>query len=165
MAFVPLWHPDDVQAVIIDIAVIATWSALVGYVFHRMPARWFGHDNLVTRPRRWERDGRVWDVVFRVRRWKDRVPDAGALFAGGMRKRGVTRDPEQLERFVLETVSDLVEEFGADPEVLRRTYILRDCTSPVRHPTIDFARVVREQFERFARQGVRFIESTDPLPF
>jgi glycosyl-4,4'-diaponeurosporenoate acyltransferase len=103
MAFVRLWHPDDVAAVIIDIAVIATWSALVGYVFHRMPARWFGHDNALTKPRRWERDGRVWDDVLRVRRWKDRVPDAGGLFAGGMRKRDVTHDPEQLARLVVET--------------------------------------------------------------
>jgi glycosyl-4,4'-diaponeurosporenoate acyltransferase len=103
VALVRLWHPGDVLAMIIDIAVLAAWGSLVGYAFHRMPARWFGHDNAVTKPRRWERDGRVWDDVLRVRRWKDRVPDAGGLFAGGMRKRGVSRDPEQLARLVVET--------------------------------------------------------------
>jgi nicotinamidase-related amidase len=64
---------------------------------------------------------------------------------------------------VLETVEDLVEEFSEGG--LRRTYILRDCTSPVRHPVIDFEEVTRQQFLRFEQMGVRFISSTDPLPF
>jgi nicotinamidase-related amidase len=66
---------------------------------------------------------------------------------------------------VLETVEDLVNEFGDNPEQLERIFILRDCMSPVPHPDIDFSALAVEQFAAFEQQGVRFINSIDPLPF
>jgi nicotinamidase/pyrazinamidase len=66
---------------------------------------------------------------------------------------------------VLETVRDLVELLGCEPEKLARILILRDCMSPVRHPQIDFHAMAVEQFKTFEQQGVRFIRSGDPLPF
>lgn len=66
---------------------------------------------------------------------------------------------------VLETVEDLVEEFGGRPEVLDKVFFLRDCTSPVVHPEIDFHALAMARFAEFERQGVHFINSTDPLPF
>jgi nicotinamidase-related amidase len=66
---------------------------------------------------------------------------------------------------VLETVEDLVEEFGDRPEVLSKVLFLRDCTSPVQHPEIDFHAIALARFAEFERQGVRFVNSTDPLPF
>jgi len=66
---------------------------------------------------------------------------------------------------VLETVEDLVEEFAGRPEMLRKVYFLRDCTSPVLHPQIDFHAIAQARFAEFARRGVNFIDSTAPLPF
>jgi nicotinamidase-related amidase len=66
---------------------------------------------------------------------------------------------------VLETVEDLVEDFGDKPETLAKVFFLRDCTSPVRHPEIDFHSIALARFAEFGRQGVRFIVSTDPWPF
>jgi nicotinamidase-related amidase len=66
---------------------------------------------------------------------------------------------------VLETVEDLVKEFGGSPEQLERILILRDCMSPVPHPEIDFHAIAVEQFASHETRGVRFINSTDPLPF
>ncbi len=66
---------------------------------------------------------------------------------------------------VLETVEDLVEDFGSKPEQLQKIYFLRDCTSPVVHPDIDFHAIALKQFAGFEKQGVNFINSTDPLPF
>jgi glycosyl-4,4'-diaponeurosporenoate acyltransferase len=58
-----------------------------------------------TRLRDWEEDGRWWERHLRVRRWKDRVPEAGSLFAGGVSKRLMpSGSTEDLERFRLETV-------------------------------------------------------------
>lgn len=65
---------------------------------------------------------------------------------------------------VLETVEDLVEEFRDRPDMLEKVLLLRDCTSPVVHPEIDFHAIAMERFAAFAEQGVRFIDSTDPLP-
>jgi nicotinamidase/pyrazinamidase len=64
---------------------------------------------------------------------------------------------------VLETVEDLVEDF--QPAEVRRVFFLKDCTSPVLHPAIDFHALAVGRFAEFEQQGVNFITSTDPLPF
>jgi nicotinamidase-related amidase len=66
---------------------------------------------------------------------------------------------------VLETIEDLVEEFGKKRGALEKFYVLRDCTSPVQHPQIDFAALTKKRFAEFEKAGIRFINSTDPLPF
>ncbi len=72
---------------------------------------------------------------------------------------------EAASHCVLETIEDLVDEFRDRPGALGRIFILRDCTSPVKHAEIDFEALTREQFARFQAEGVHFILSTDPLPF
>lgn len=66
---------------------------------------------------------------------------------------------------VLETVEDLVEDFSGQPEALQKIYFLRDCTSPVLHPDVDFHAIAQARFAEFEKQGVNFINSTDKLPF
>lgn len=66
---------------------------------------------------------------------------------------------------VLETVEDLVETFGDQTDVLGKVIFLRDCTSPVAHPEIDFHALALERFRQFESQGVLFMDSTNPLPF
>lgn len=66
---------------------------------------------------------------------------------------------------VLETVEDLVEDFAARPDALQKIYFLRDCTSPVVHPDVDFHGIALARFAEFEKQGVNFINSTDQLPF
>ena len=60
--------------------------AVSGYAVHKLPV-----------PRspatggscasRFEQDGRLYERRLRIKRWKDRLPEAGALFAGGVSKR------------------------------------------------------------------------------
>ncbi len=62
------------------------------------PSGWFA------RERRWERSGRFYEKWFRIRAWKDKLPDAGGWLAGGFSKaqlRANTR--EHLARFARET--------------------------------------------------------------
>lgn len=66
---------------------------------------------------------------------------------------------------VLETVEDLVEEFDAQPDVLRKIYFLRDCTSAVQHPEIDFHALAATRLAEFEALGITFITTIDPLPF
>lgn len=71
---------------------------------------------------------------------------------------------EAASHCVLETLEDLVDEFADNPERLDKIFILRDCTSPVQHPDIDFAALTEKRFAAFEKQGIHFILSTDPLP-
>ena len=48
--------------------------------------------------------GRWYERHLGIQRWKDRVPEAGALFAGGVSKRHLlSRSTQALERFAVET--------------------------------------------------------------
>lgn len=71
---------------------------------------------------------------------------------------------EAASHCVLETVEDLVEEFGDRPGKLETVFVLQDCTSPVVHPQIDFGAIAQQRFAEFARQGVQVVNSTEPLP-
>lgn len=68
---------------------------------------------------------------------------------------------EAMSHCVLETMEDLVEEFGGQPEALRRLILLRDCTSPVVHPAIDFGAIAAARLAELAQMGVRLADSTE----
>lgn len=88
------------------LANVAAWGAahaVTGYLVHRLPASRLQRDGWLLRPRAIEDDGRLYERV-RIRHWKDRLPEAGALFAGGVSKRALpARGRAGLEAFVIET--------------------------------------------------------------
>lgn len=74
-----------VPAVLVDATVWATWGTAVGWVASRVPAARLQP----TRPRAWER--RAYERLG-VRRWKDRLPEAGAVFGGPSKRHLQGRD-------------------------------------------------------------------------
>jgi len=66
---------------------------------------------------------------------------------------------------VLETERQLVGRFGNQADLLKRLYFLRDCTSSVKHPNIDFDALAETELATMERQGVQMVLSTDPIPF
>jgi glycosyl-4,4'-diaponeurosporenoate acyltransferase len=92
------------------------WAALVGgvmwgvlslatvYFAQRLPVSRFDHDNVVTRLRHIEREGRIYERWFRIRVWKKYLPDGGGHHKGGFSKKHLRgRDQALIERFVAET--------------------------------------------------------------
>ncbi len=63
------------------------------------------------------------------------------------------------------TIDDLLTEILAvDERLVRKVYILEDCTSPVVIPGLmDFTEQADAAFRRFAEAGVHLMKSTDPL--
>jgi nicotinamidase/pyrazinamidase len=64
---------------------------------------------------------------------------------------------------VLETERQLVNRFGNQPEMLKKLHFLRDCTSSVQHPSIDFDVLAEAELAEMERQGVQMVLSTDPV--
>ena len=96
-------HLPDPATVLVDVVAWGVVHAGTGYLAHRLPVAWLSQDRRLWRERGWERRGRLYEAL-RIRRWKDRLPEAGALFAGGVSKRHVPMaDPDGLGRFVVET--------------------------------------------------------------
>ena len=97
-------HLSDPVTVLVDVVAWGLVHAGTGYLAHRMPVRWLSRDRWLFRERALERGGRLYTRTLRIARWKDRLPEAGALFAGGISKRHVTGAADGgLERFVAET--------------------------------------------------------------
>ncbi len=97
----------ELRAPVAAMANVAFWAlahSLSGYVAYRLPASLLEHDGPLLRLKRFERGGRLYEGTLRIRRWKDRLPEAGALFPGGLSKRSLPchRDGG-VERFVIET--------------------------------------------------------------
>jgi glycosyl-4,4'-diaponeurosporenoate acyltransferase len=90
--------------VLVDVLVWGALHAATGYAAHRLGESRLRRDGWLLRPRRFEAGGRWYRRRLRIHRWKDRVPEAGALFAGGISKRELPAyDVEGLQLFVRET--------------------------------------------------------------
>jgi glycosyl-4,4'-diaponeurosporenoate acyltransferase len=99
----PLIRLDPLANVLVDVGAWLVIHTATGYAVHRLPLRRLQRDTGVLRLRRFERGGSSYERIG-IRRWKDGLPEAGALFAGGMSKRHLpTRDAEGLRRFAAET--------------------------------------------------------------
>ena len=86
-----------------DAVLWAVWSGVCGYAAHRIPDPALRRDRLL-RLRPFERGGRAYERILRIKAWKDTLPEAGSLFRGGFSKRRVARhDRAYLEQFLAET--------------------------------------------------------------
>lgn len=85
---VPIVHLGNWTMVGLDIVAWGAIHAGTGYLAHRLPATFCERDTWLTTLRGWERSGRVW-TILRVHDWKDRLPEAGDVFAGGVSMRSL----------------------------------------------------------------------------
>lgn len=63
------------------------------------------------------------------------------------------------------TIDDLLSEMLArDAGLVKKVYLLEDCTSPVVVPgVVDFTGAADKAFQRFAKAGMHVVKSTDPI--
>ncbi len=87
--------------ILVDVAAWTIVGVGVGYGMHRVSLSRLDHDTWLTRPRAFERQGRAYERLG-IRRWKDRTPELGGLFAGGVSKRS-SGGRSRLDRFAAET--------------------------------------------------------------
>jgi glycosyl-4,4'-diaponeurosporenoate acyltransferase len=96
-------HLADGWTIALDVVAWGIVHAGTGYAAHRLPQRWLQRDAGPLRLTKAERRVRVFHRLG-IRRWKDRLPEAGALFAGGLSKRHLPSAVDGgLTRFVVET--------------------------------------------------------------
>jgi glycosyl-4,4'-diaponeurosporenoate acyltransferase len=100
----PLGELPAWAVLVANIAGWVVWLSLIGWCAHRLPTNWLDHDTWLTRPRSLERRGHWYESVWRVRVWKDWLPEGGAFYRGGFAKRSVAGGAvDVMTRFVAET--------------------------------------------------------------
>jgi glycosyl-4,4'-diaponeurosporenoate acyltransferase len=90
--------------IVVDVVAWGGFHTATGYAAHRLDESRISRDGWLLRPRGFETDGRWYRRRLRVHRWKDKVPEAGDLFRGGVSKRHLPASGvAELQLFVRET--------------------------------------------------------------
>lgn len=86
---------------------IAAWLVIqigLAWWMTRMPVERFNAQSFFARTKSWELAGKIYESLFRIKSWKDGLPDASRMFHGGFAKaRLKSVSVEYLNRFVAET--------------------------------------------------------------
>ncbi len=90
--------------VAVDVVAWGVFHSATGYAAHRLDDNRLRQDGWLLRQRGFEAGGRWYRRRLHIDRWKDRLPEAGDLFRGGVSKRHVPAyDVTGLRLFARET--------------------------------------------------------------
>jgi len=94
-----------VWTILIDIIAWFGIHIAVVYTMLRIPGVFFRHSGWLYRERQWEKEGRLYQHVFKIKRWKKYLPDGAGLFKdrGFPKKHLQKRHIEYLSAFRRET--------------------------------------------------------------
>jgi glycosyl-4,4'-diaponeurosporenoate acyltransferase len=99
-----LFHLPTLPTILID---IASWFAIhmgVSYFLTHIPLSSFDTNFWLFKQRKWEKNGKIHERLFRVKGWKKRLPDGAALFKSGFKKKHLQgNDQDYLNSFIRET--------------------------------------------------------------
>jgi glycosyl-4,4'-diaponeurosporenoate acyltransferase len=99
-----IFHLSGPWAIAVDIAVWLVIHLGVVMVTARMRPDFFNPESWLYRQRTWERGGKIYKSLLKVKKWKRLLPDGAAVFKGGFRKKHLGRaDAAYIRRFILET--------------------------------------------------------------
>jgi glycosyl-4,4'-diaponeurosporenoate acyltransferase len=77
---------------------IAAWICLL------IPIRFFAPDRFIFRSHAWEKEGKIYSTIFRVDRWKAKLPDGAAVRKNGYKKKNLENFTEEnLQLFLVES--------------------------------------------------------------
>lgn len=94
----------ETATVVVDVLAWGLFHASTGYAAHRLGEDRLAREGWLLRLRPFEARGTWYRRRLRIHRWKDRLPEAGDLFRGGVSKRRLpSYDVAGLELFVRET--------------------------------------------------------------
>lgn len=89
--------------IIIDILAWFIIHMSVAYLTTQVSSGYIHTQSWIYRERDWEKGGKLYEKVFRIRKWKDMLPDGAALFKKGFRKRTMTSvTKEYMQQFIVE---------------------------------------------------------------
>ena len=88
--------------------IFAIWGVvplLLAYLCLKIPDRFFEPTRFLWRTHGFERDGRLYERVFQIRRWKHLLPDGGGVWKKHSYKKRNLSDysQENLHKFLIET--------------------------------------------------------------
>ncbi len=95
----------DVLTIILCFIVWPVLQVGAALICLNLPDRWFSPNSSFFHAHAFEKDGRIYDRVFRVTRWKHLLPDGGMVWKkrGFRKKKLESFSEENLNRFLVES--------------------------------------------------------------
>ena len=90
----------------------------ISWVFTKMNRSRFNPAGPLYRARTWEREGDVYQKLFRIRAWKGFLPDAAPWFDGFAKGKLKDKDPDYLKAFIAETCRGEAAHYAQIPGIL-----------------------------------------------
>jgi glycosyl-4,4'-diaponeurosporenoate acyltransferase len=99
-----LIHLQTWITILIDIAAWFVIHMGVSYIMTRRPLTSFNTSSWLFKKRNWERNGVIYEKLFRPQLWKRKLPDGASLFKEGFEKKQLKETNEEyLDAFMKET--------------------------------------------------------------
>jgi len=91
--------------IVIDFVAWFIIHVVVVAIMIRIPAKHFNPNHWLYRGKRWEREGKTYEDVFKIKRWKQHLPDGARVLGhlGFQKKKLNGSSPEYFEAFLMET--------------------------------------------------------------
>jgi len=87
-----------------DLGILVIDSIVVTLLSTKLPERYYDYRNWLFRERKWEQSGQFYQRVFRVKSWKDRLPEISDFIKSTFPKKSVKEfGSEYIEKFLLES--------------------------------------------------------------
>ena len=99
-----LVHLPTAIIILIDIAAWFVIHMGVSYIMTHQPLSSFNTSSWLYRKHDWERNGRLYEKLFRLKAWKKRLPDGAAVFKKGFEKKHLREtNKDYFDSFIRET--------------------------------------------------------------
>lgn len=86
---------------------IALWFIIhmsMAYIITMIPSNWINVNSIIFTEKKIEKNGKIYENHFKIKSWKELLPDGAALFDKGFKKkRLVSFEESYIRQFVLET--------------------------------------------------------------
>ena len=90
----------------------------ISWIYTRMDRNRFAPQSAIYRERLWERQGRFYEKVFLIRKWKHLLPDAAPWFDGFAKGKLSRKDPRFVRDFIAETCRGESAHYAQIPGIL-----------------------------------------------
>ena len=90
--------------VILDIAAWFFFHMSISLSLMKVSDKWYDQRSKGFTPWKWEKNGEIWQTVFRIRSWKKFLPDGTIIVKTAYDKTNLHEvDPVNLHKFIIET--------------------------------------------------------------
>ena len=97
-------HLQTAITIVIDIVAWFIIHVGVSYIMTHQPLTAFNADSWLYRKHNWEKNGKMYERIFRLKSWKKKLPDGAAIFKNGFEKKHLKATNEDyLHDFLRET--------------------------------------------------------------